>query len=140
MNPAPPVMSTDADKSRCLPVRSAEKGDRHALPQVRSGSIISGTHPSSAGVLIQISTWCAVTGGFHAVAQGARGAGIEGVGGVEGLAQCGAGDGLAWYGRRVKPDVRCGGRCGANEGVALLSAREWPVSGTIGQSSSIRFG
>ena len=62
--------------------------------------------------------------GFHAVAQGERGAGIDGVGGVEGLAQFGAGDGLAWYGQRVKPDVQgvvAGvGRCGANEGVGLF--------------------
>ena len=60
-------------------------------------------------------------GWFHAVAQGERGAEIEGVGGVEGLAQCGAGDGLAWYGQRVKPDVQGVmpgvGRCGANEDV-----------------------
>jgi len=79
--------------------------------------------------------------GFHAVAQGERGAEIDGVGGVEGLAEFGDGGGVAWCGQRVDPDVQGvvvgddvagAGQSGANEGVGLAGA--WPVSVTIARA------
>ena len=71
--------------------------------------------------------------GFDAVAQGEAGAGVDGVGVVEGLAEFVDGGGVAWRGERVEPDVQGvalgddvagAGECGARTRVwASSSAR-----------------
>jgi hypothetical protein len=47
--------------------------------------------------------------GFHDVAQGEVGAGVDGVGVVEGVAEFGDGGGMPWRRKRVEPalDLRC---------------------------------
>src|ERR1700739_5001553 len=44
---------------------------------------------------------CGPQVGFHAIAQGERGAGIDGDGGVAGLAEFGDGSDVVWCGKRV---------------------------------------
>jgi hypothetical protein len=44
--------------------------------------------------------------GFDAVAQDEAGAGVDGVGVVEGLAEFVDGGGVPWCGERVEPDVQ----------------------------------
>nr|WP_313775971.1 hypothetical protein [Mycobacterium sp.] len=48
--------------------------------------------------------------GFDAVAQGQVGAGVDGVGVVEGLAEFVDGGGVPWCGQRVEADVQGGPR------------------------------
>ncbi len=70
--------------------------------------------------------------GFDAVAQGELGAGVDGVGVIEHLAEFGDRGGLAWCGQRVEPDVQGvggwvgddvagAGQGGADQGVGLVS-------------------
>jgi hypothetical protein len=56
--------------------------------------------------------------GFHAVAQGEVGAGVDGVGGVEGVAEFGDGGGVSWRRERVEPDVQGVGGGGVGDDVA----------------------
>jgi hypothetical protein len=69
--------------------------------------------------------------GFGAVAQGEGGAGVDGVGVVEGVAEFVDGGGVPWRRKWVEPDVQgVGGRvgddvagagqCGADEGVGFV--------------------
>ena len=67
--------------------------------------------------------------GFDAVAQGQAGAGVDGVGVVEGVAEFVDGGGVPWCGQRVEPDVQGvvvgddvagSGQCGADQGVGFV--------------------
>ena len=69
--------------------------------------------------------------GFGAVAQGEAGAGVDGVGVVEGVAEFVDGGGVSWrrewvesdvqgVGGRVGDDVAGAGECGADEGVGFV--------------------
>ena len=80
---------------------------------------------SRHGALIGVRSWV----GFHAVAQSECGAGVNGVGGVENLAEFGDEGGVAWCGQRAEPnvqgvvagdDVAGAAQSGADEGVDLL--------------------
>ena len=70
--------------------------------------------------------------GFDAVAQGQVGAGVDGVGVVEDVAEFGDGGGVPWRGQRVEPDIQGvgvgvgddvagAGQGGVDQGVGLVA-------------------